>query len=368
MSQNKPGLVVVGLEEMASNRPEADPNQLAVTQLISQRFSGRKGQYRLGDTPRNSAKRGISGDASIIPLFTSNYLLEKPCVDAMGQLHMFSNLRTIKIEAISGNERKIFAEEYLRQAILDRSPKWDPSFHVKMAILDEGGDTRPLVRFLRMLAFYTSILIANVPGEVSCDWRIGVSGTEESCTISIGSEEMLLKVTPSKILVPLIAQTFDSRVSCLVEKLHSFNLAPPDELSAVLEFWLARTLAPAVIVSSDRDLVSKLRKAVQLLKNIHCIPEVDASQYKMTKSLYDPNDTPNLRDEILKLGRGTLVAIELFCETTDAQLCIREIIEDTPSMTAFSTEKSALHKSGLLFCCYCKDITPEIKSRASIIL
>ena len=365
MSQSKPGLVLVGLEEMASNQPNADPNQLAVAQLISQRFSGRKGQYHGGAAPRNSANRGISGDASIIPLFTSNYRLENPGIDALGKLQMFSNLKTIEMEPISGDERKVFAKEYLRQAILDLSPKFNASCHLRVDVHGDGGDTRPLVRFLRMLAFYASFLMAKFP-EGLCDSHIGVLQTEaSSCKISIGPEEILLKVTPSKILVPLAAQVFDRRVSCVVERLKPFNMSPPEELSAVLRFWLARTLAPAVI---DRNLISKLKRAVQLLGNIHCIPEVDASKYKMTKSLYDPIDTPNLRDDILKLGRGALVAVELLCSTVDAQLCIREIIEDTPSMTAFSTEKSALHKSGLLFCCYCSDITPEIKSRASIIL
>jgi hypothetical protein len=50
-------------------------------------------------------------------------------------------------------------------------------------------------------------------------------------------------------------------------------------------------------------------------------------------------------------------------------MMIREIIEDNPSMTAFSSERSALYKEGLLFCVYVKgDITPEIASRASLVI
>jgi hypothetical protein len=61
--------------------------------------------------------------------------------------------------------------------------------------------------------------------------------------------------------------------------------------------------------------------------------------------------------------------VELKCHSRDSQLCIREIIEDSPSMTAFSTSKSALYKSGLLFAVYVNgDITPEVLSRASIII
>eukprot|EP00529_Nitzschia_sp_RCC80_P040898 CAMPEP_0113441960 /NCGR_PEP_ID=MMETSP0014_2-20120614/1361_1 /TAXON_ID=2857 /ORGANISM="Nitzschia sp." /LENGTH=89 /DNA_ID=CAMNT_0000332839 /DNA_START=231 /DNA_END=500 /DNA_ORIENTATION=- /assembly_acc=CAM_ASM_000159 len=89
----------------------------------------------------------------------------------------------------------------------------------------------------------------------------------------------------------------------------------------------------------------------------------------MTKSLYDREDSPNLRDDILSFGRGALVAVEMYCPTMSSQLCIREMIEDSPSMTAFSTTKSALTKAGLLFAIHIEgDITPEILSRASCIL
>jgi hypothetical protein len=91
----------------------------------------------------------------------------------------------------------------------------------------------------------------------------------------------------------------------------------------------------------------------------------------MMKSLYDPTNTPNLRDDIMKKGRGGGVycAVELVCTDANAQLCIREIIEDSPSMTAFSTLRSALYKEGLFFGVYVNgDITPEVRSRASLIL
>ena len=90
------------------------------------------------------------------------------------------------------------------------------------------------------------------------------------------------------------------------------------------------------------------------------------------KSLYDNNNIPNLRDDIIGLGAGkvgTFVSIELKCYTIDSQLCIREMIEDSPSMTAFSSSKSALYKKGLFFGVYVKgDITPEVLSRASLVL
>ena len=155
------------------------------------------------------------------------------------------------------------------------------------------------------------------------------------------------------------------------------------ELSTIFDFWLGGALTPAVILSQDRSVVESLISIIEeTLKGggVQCIAGIEVGSYKMMKSLYDPRDTPNLRDDILKLGGGrrtkggvgssTLCAMGLMCPTTDAQLCIREMVEDSPSMTAFSSDKSALYKSGLLFAVHIgtDEITPELKSRASIIL
>ena len=146
-----------------------------------------------------------------------------------------------------------------------------------------------------------------------------------------------------------------------------------DELALVLDFWLVGTLAPAVIVSSDKNTIESIVAAAGGVEgDVHCLPPVNVAHYKMMRSLYDPSGTPNLRDDILALTRdrpNARVVIELHCENTDAQLAIREIIEDTPSMTAFSSEKSALQKDGLLFCVYVQGgATSELRSRASLLL
>lgn len=368
MTQTKPGLVVVGLEEMPSNRPHADPNQLQTTQLISQRFSGRKGDYHDGTAPRNSTKRGISGDASIIPCFTSNYVLEKPCRDALTKLEMFSNLKVVEIEAVSGSDRRDFATAFLGQAVRDRFSELDPSCPLQLELQLGDGDTRPLVKLLRMVAFFLCALLGEQQQQNGTS-LMSVLQTSESCQINVGPSEIDLKVTASENLVPRVTRMFDQRTATILEKIDSHTSTVRDELSIIFDFWLSRTLAPAVIVSTDRAKTQNIIESLKELEDIHTLGSIDASQYKMMKSLYDPSDTPNLRDDILKLGRGALVAVELDCETLDSQLCIREIIEDTPSLTAFSTDRSALHKSGLLFCVFVKgDITPEIRSRASLIL
>ena len=74
------------------------------------------------------------------------------------------------------------------------------------------------------------------------------------------------------------------------------------------------------------------------------------------------------------------MVIKLNCHTSDSHMIIiireREIVEDTPSMTAFSSERSALYKDGLLFCVYVEgdmsnllsQYTPEIASRVSLVI
>jgi hypothetical protein len=371
MTQSKPGLVVVDLEEMPSNDPDANPNQLEVAQLISQRFSGRTGEYKKGaKAPRNSDKRGIGNDASLVTLFTSNYELDPPCLEALQRLKMFRNLGTVEMTAVSGPDRVLFAESYLQQCIKDRFAELNPECEIKLDIPMGEGDTRPLVRHLRMIAFYICALVADSM-KLGSRVEASVSQKDSHCIVRAGTESMDLNVGTLDNLFPLAPQVFDLRAKQAADSLQ--NSLPGEynstELSIILDFWLAKTLSPAVIVSNDPVKIKKLVETVGSLNDVHHIADVDADKYKMMKSLYDPSDTPNLRDDILKFGRGAYVAVEIQCPSRDAQLCIREIIEDSPSMTAFSTAKSALYKSGLLFAVYVEgDITPEVKSRASIII
>jgi len=373
LSQTKPGLVVVGLEEIASWSYQGgrDPNQQDTAQLISQRFGGRTGRYRPGEAqaPRNAATRGISGDASIIALFTSNYALKHSSRDALAKLEMFQNLICVKFTAVSGKERERFANKYICQHVADRFNKVNSAAcQIDMDIPVGVGDTRSLVRHLRMLAFY----LCEVQKESEPNQRgaivASIKQNGKRCRIASGSSSIDLNVGIMENLYPVMPRVFDSRTSLALECLKDL---PVDcsELSIIIDFWLARTLAPAVVVSNNSDIIIKIVSAVGLLDGVHSIQGVDAAAYKMMKSLYDPNDTPNLRDDILKYGHGAFVAVELRCSNDDAQMCCREILEDQPSMTAFSTESSSLKKAGLFFGVSVDgDITPELFSRSSLII
>ena len=396
MTQSKPGLVVIDLEEMPCNDPNANPWQYDVAQLLSQRFAGRTGSFKDGEgavPPRNSERRGIQNDASLITLFTSNYELDTSSRSALQRLPLFRHLSTVHVTAISGDDRSSFAHTYLQQCIHDRFPhlpvgSWDLQ---RLDIPLGEGDTRPLVRHLRMIAFYIcALLVDAIPATVATTTGTNPAGTSvvaservimeisvvqngHACHVQVGTHSTQLRLGTMDNLYPITPHIYDSRVRQAIQTLQE-TLGENDmvmvgsELSILLDFWLAKTLAPTVIVSNDAQKMRLLVAVLSTLHDIHTITNVDAGEYKMMKSLYDPHDTPNLRDDIFHFGRGANVAVELLCPSTDAQLCIREMIEDTPSMTAFSTNQSALYKAGLLFAVYVAgDITPEVYSRASLV-
>ncbi|KAL7538290.1 hypothetical protein ACHAXR_008440 [Thalassiosira sp. AJA248-18] len=394
LAQSKPGLVLVALEEMPSNVEGADPNQGDVGRLIGMRFSGRKGELRKDagvevvrrDAPRNSAKRGISGDATIMSIFTSNYDLEQSCLESLQRLDMFKNLTIIEVAPVAGNDRMSFSLSYLTQrveeSLLALSSCTGSKVDIKLDIPYGEGDTRPLVRYLRMLSFYIhALVLRSNPSLDDCTIDVSVSFNASTnittITTKSGEERMELKPGSFSNLYAITPPKLDSRASNTVaqlQKLHP-NLQNPMELSQILDFYFAKTLAPAVILSHDKQLIGDLIKVLAKSDGVHGISDIDPTRYKMMKSLYDSSDTPNLRDDILQILHSNgdegvaSVAVELVCQTTDAQLQIREIIEDTPSMTAFSTEKSALKKDGLLFGVFVDgEITPEIESRASLMI
>lgn len=394
MTQSKPGLVVIGLEEMPqffAHTEKHDPNQVQVCQLVSQRFGGRRGEYAADKkAPRNSEKRGIGNDPSLITLFTSNYTLEQPSREALERLPMFRHLTVAHMTAIGGKDRSAFAHAYFQQSINDRIQPSYGGIRLKAMDIPLGdGDTRPLVRHLRMLAYYVSaVILKDSDTNGNNQFDVSVSQKERSCKVLVADKQSLdLRVGTLDNLFPVEQQVFDSRTQQVMTNLRAKTTLPKSsvaELSTILDFWLGGALAPAVILSQQQSLVETLINVIKTtLKDggVQCMTNIEAGSYKMMKSLYDPRDTPNLRDDILKVGGGrrtmggvgsnTLVALHLKCDSADDQLCIREMLEDSPSMTAFSSDKSALYKSGLLFAVHISegsDITPEIRSRASLIL
>jgi hypothetical protein len=301
---------------------------------------------------------------------------------------MFKNLKVVEVAPVSGKYREEFALSYLSQRVGQSLAPWNGSLEIDLNVPCGSGDTRPLVRYLRMLSFYVHVLMLqskqHSPSTSSIKVDVDYNTSNNITTVTTNSQSMQLTLGSFHNLYAMTPSIIDSRASNTIARLQSLHptLRNPMELSQILDFYFAKTLAPAVILSHDKQLIHNLINLLGEADGVHVILDIDPTSYKMMKSLYDASDTPNLRDDILQIIHGdgrasaassysnsTLVAVELTCHSTDAQLCIREIIEDSPSLTAFSTERSALYKDGLLFgVCVDGEITPEIESRASLVI
>ena len=172
----------------------------------------------------------------------------------------------------------------------------------------------------------------------------------------------------------------------LVARSHPDDPSLPS-VALVVDLFLAGALAPAVLLCTSRPgatamattLLDALAEVLSpagstVFPGIGHIRDVDVTRIKMNKSLYDARDERSLRDEILDIkARVPRAAVELLAPNTQAELQIREMVEDSPSLVAHSVHKRILHKDGLLFVVRVgandpAAITPELISRASIVL
>jgi len=288
------------------------------------------------------------------------------------------------MKAITGAQSIEFARVYLEHLL----QSWLPSLGLKIRYrnLESGNqDTRKVVRRVRMMAFHGKLMIEAMGADsVESACVVTFDHSESECKISCSGKNrrlICLRVGERGNLFPSHdTGTVDRRSAEASRQLNKHPLLVTSQFSpflsefgSILDCWLHRVLSPTVFVSKNRDLTTAV---VQTLKTstdgVSFILNVNASFYKMAKSLYDDQhgtvSSANLRDDILSAqgdDRG-LVVVELLCPSIDSQMLVRELIEDTPSMTAYSTSKSALHKSGLFFIVHVDgDVSPEIESRAS---
>ena len=257
---------------------------------------------------------------------------------------MFQSLKCIEMKAIDKQDRVAFAKSYMAQCIRDQSKCQD--CHIDLDIPVGEGDTRPLVRELRMLSFFVCHIAqlncsdkdADAVNGNACQNKSIVASVKQDnnriTTVTCRSNTIQLQLGSFDNLYPITRQLtyHDVRVQSTIQTCLKLtkktSLPKQSELAQVIDYYFAKTLAPAVIVSKDADLIEQLVKAVALQKGVHSIHNgamIDPTSYKMMKSLYDPSDTPNLRDDILQYGKGAYVGIGLKCDTFDAQMAIREV-------------------------------------------
>ena len=284
------------------------------------------------------------------------------------------------------------------------------------------GDVRPLVRHLRCLAVYVAealrragggrAAMGGAPHDASVAVQIcGVGGCGGEQPATLGESALRIRVTPrggtdatlasmelapsrhgslapanGQIIHPLSRVLFDKWARGLAGRTAEPTRADcntddrGDDCAAMLlllDHFLCNAIAPAVIVCSDTPdanaQADALLEAVADAPRFRLIRAVDVRSVKMNRSLYDRRDERSLRDEILDLkgdGGVDAVVIELLAPDEAAELQIREMVEDSPSLVAHSVHKRILHKEGLLFIVRVGSTggTPELRSRSSLVI
>ena len=105
---------------------------------------------------------------------------------------------------MSGKDRQ-------QQCVRDRFADSAPEFHIGLQIPVGDGDTRPLVRHLRMLSFYLCVLVAD---SVAVGGRITANITKSSRERTIE-----LKTSSLQNLLPMVPRVFNERARKAVEGL-----------------------------------------------------------------------------------------------------------------------------------------------------
>jgi hypothetical protein len=392
LAQSKPGLVVVGLEEVPPVQADAEGphaiDQLRTLKLLSDRFAGLKGSDTTAEQRarlQQQGRDGISNHATVLCVFTSNYTLSDAARSDLSLLPMFQNLTALTVTAVADHEREAFASGFLAQLLRDTLPRTatgpvDLTVDLKMEL--GRGDLRCLVRHLRTIGLFVGralrkaqggrahVMVVHDRGQdrvmVSVDGH-GHGRLEPVAALAFGTHENLFPA-PSTFLHSTTQRVMAAVASRLASR-------PPQllqELGHVVDYFYSGILAPAVVVSSSTELLKALVDALEGAGGVASVRGIDAGTYKIVKSLYEGPEVPCLREDLKSLRRvdsEALVVTEVRAPDADAQMRIREILEDTPSMVAFSTYRSALQKRGLFFAVHVPGtITPELRSRASIIL
>lgn len=148
--QTKRGLVVIALEEVpppATTEPSSTSNAVESNTLVEQ-----------GATLAHLCQRfrDIDGDATLIPILTSNYALGDAGAQALGSRTMFRTMPVAHVRGVEGQERAAYAQALLKQRLSFHRLSWcDVSFND--VVIGDGvdlgsGDSRPLVLKLRVFA------------------------------------------------------------------------------------------------------------------------------------------------------------------------------------------------------------------------
>lgn len=330
LAQSKPGMVVVGLEEVPPIVQELGPDsidQLSNIKLLADRFSGLRGQHITPEARKRLEQQnrtGISAHASVLTIFTSNYELDPKGLEMLRELNMFRNLLIIPVCAIADEDRQEFAIGYLCQLLNDYFPHSTLSFEVSLSMDLGRGDIRALVRYLRSISFFLAsevrakaLLSRTGPQVTSNEGKVDKIRFVVQEDYDSGHVSLSLPDGASAFvelchghhfnLFPIKRKLIDTRTASVIahieRKMPKLEKTVLDDLAHVIDYYFGHVLVPAVMLCRSKELVKAIIESLGQVGGLSTIKGIDASKYKIVKSLYDSEDTRSLREDIISLRR-----------------------------------------------------------------
>lgn len=330
LAQSKPGMVVVGLEEVPPVVLDLGSDSIDQCQnlkLLADRFSGLRGEHITPEARKRLEQQnrtGISAHASVLTIFTSNYKLDPRGSDMLRELSMFRNLLIIPVCAIADKDRQEFAKGYLCQLLKDYFSRSTVNFEVSLCMDLGRGDIRALVRHLRSISFFLAsevrakaLLSRNGMQSTSHEAKVDkirfvVQENYDSGLVSLflaDGESAIVELCHGHHfnLFPIKRKLIDTRtekaIAHIEKKLPKLEKAVLDDLAHVIDYYFGQVLIPAVVLCRSKQLVKAIIESLGQVEGLSMIKGIDASKYKIVKSLYDSEDTRSLRDDIISLRR-----------------------------------------------------------------
>jgi len=143
--------------------------------------------------------------------------------------------------------------------------------------MDVGsGDTRPLVRHLRMIAFFITGYLKS-------------SSSHLSSLILSNSSQGLIQITinSSKIITlthdEVSDNLFPTQDTPIYNTLaNSISLSKTPKFRRIVDFFLSHTLTPAVVVSTSKARLSNLVDIISAFDGVNSIRGVNPDNYKVS--------------------------------------------------------------------------------------
>lgn len=332
------------------------------------------------DTRYDSSTR----HSSTISLFLSNYDLDVGSMAALQQSRLWRDIAVYKFSMMDETTlRELISSLFIQAAKIFRAKYFlkfntadidDIDFEISFSdifLVHMQNDIRRVHRFIDAIAFWClstctsagSFSIRKVSVVYSDQHVIANMGCNET-----GSSLSIAFALVSDMYVPILERSNLPQDFIVLYEIHvesSFvvqNNTLPLSIPLVIYYFFKQIYVPVVVYItslSSSDVFSRVIQESSRVLN-HEIVQLffDLKEWKVKRSLADHPSVKNIRDEIVREQSKrptTYFVVELHMvgktktEMSSAEYNIRDLIEELPLLTTFSTERSTLMKNRILF-------------------